>query len=81
MRCDKNFKKIRVGLRVGRVGMCHDDKELSTVAKSACFLVAKSSNFSQNCKGYTVVLRLPVMAGGMKSLGIAGYFPVQLHRT
>jgi hypothetical protein len=24
---------------------------------------------------------MPANVGGMKSLGIAGYFPVQLHRT
>jgi hypothetical protein len=45
MRVGKNFKNIAVGMSVGKVGMCQDEKELSAVSKSAYFLVAKSPDF------------------------------------
>jgi len=45
MRVGKNFKNIAVGKSVGKVSMCQDEKELSTVLKSAYFFWLQSRPF------------------------------------
>jgi hypothetical protein len=77
MRWKKN-KKHWVGLSVGS----------NVLLKYGLYVVCHLSKwftFSSLFNGHfllcRVVIRLQLTVGGMKSLGIAGYKPVQLHRT